>query len=489
MKPWMDYLTRTSYLLQQGLFVGDVVYYYGDKGANFIPPKHTNTSLDDGYDYDVCNLEVMVSRMEVKDHKLTLPDGMSYEVLVLPEQNDITLEALKRIEELVKAGATVIGPKPEMSTGLLDHLENDAAVKALSDKLWGEIDGSSITENPYGQGKIIYGKTVNKVLSERNVSPDFQYAGIDSEADIDFIHRKTIDEEIYFLRNKNNSVTKFSGTFRVKDKLPELWFPDTGEREKQLVYSSNENGITLDLSLDKYASVFVVFSDDNDALHIQAISGENTVEKIENDTLFVTAYHDGLYEYTSSEGKTSQFTIEDVPAREKIQGEWDLSFLNKNMGAPGSTQTATLKSLSDFSIAGIKYYAGITRYEIEFELSVDPTSEEIRSFLNLGDLWLLADISLNGNFVGTLWKSPYQIEVTDFAIPGKNTLVVDIANTWCNRLIGDAQNPQDPPFCKTNIDGKEAAEGTNWKNEPLRRSGLFGPVEISFAKQQQILIN
>ena len=114
-KPFIDYLARCSFMLQQGLFVADVCYYYGDQGANFVPPKHIDPSLGYGYDYDVANAEVIINRMSVKNNRITFPDGMSYALLVLPDRKDISLTVLGKIESLVKSGATVVGPKPELS--------------------------------------------------------------------------------------------------------------------------------------------------------------------------------------------------------------------------------------------------------------------------------------------------------------------------------------------------------------------------------------
>ena len=82
-KSFTDYLARCSYLLQQGLFVADVCYYNGDGAPNLVEPKHVDPSLGAGYDYDVCNAEVLLTRMGVRDGRIVLPDGMSYRLLVL----------------------------------------------------------------------------------------------------------------------------------------------------------------------------------------------------------------------------------------------------------------------------------------------------------------------------------------------------------------------------------------------------------------------
>jgi len=159
-RPFSDYIARSSFLLQQGHFVGDVLYYYGDQAPNFVKPKHVNPSLGFGFDYDVTNSEVILTRLDVEDGRLVLPDGQSYEILVLPDQDHADTEVLKKIESLVKKGATVVGPKPTRSHGLKDYAIRDELIKQIADQLWGDCDGRTITENQYGQGKVIWGKTM-----------------------------------------------------------------------------------------------------------------------------------------------------------------------------------------------------------------------------------------------------------------------------------------------------------------------------------------
>ena len=486
MKPWLDYLARSSFLLQQGLFVGDVVYYYGDKGANFIPPRHTNRALDFGYDYDVTNLEVMLTRMDVKDHKIVLPDGMSYEVLVLPKQDDITLAALQRIEELAAKGATVLGPRPIESTGLYQHKEHDAAVKELAAKLWGNIDGNTVQENNYGKGKIISGKTINEVLAERGVNPDFQFNSSDVSAELDFIHRSTESEEIYFIRNKRDLPVTFYATFRVNNKTPELWLADNGGKSPQLVYEESEEGISFEMNLDKYGSAFVVFSPDENRAHLESITGENILNHMDKEKIALTAFKNGDFEMLTNGNKILKFSVNTIPDPVEINGEWKISF-TEGWGAPDSVITTELKSLSEFDNQGINFYSGIAHYENSFTISKENIGKENRIFMDLGNLWLLADVTINGKYLGTLWKAPYRIEITDVVKGGENKLEIDIANTWCNRLIGDAMHPDKKQYCQTNIEGSVAAEVKSWTDAPLRKSGLFGPVSVIYAVERSII--
>ena len=199
--PFFTYLSRCQFLLQQGRFVGDVCFYLGEEPPIVAPPKHDNPSLGRGYDCDYCNAEVLLRRMSVKDGRIVLPDGMSYRLLVLQNctttspdvaahmrgdlnlristapSTAMSLEVVKKIRQLVRDGATVIGPKPEKAAGLKNYPACDEEVKAVAAEVWGDCDGKTRTERRFGKGRVICGKTPHEVLVADGVGPDFSYTG------------------------------------------------------------------------------------------------------------------------------------------------------------------------------------------------------------------------------------------------------------------------------------------------------------------------
>ncbi|MHC4798818.1 MAG: glycosyl hydrolase, partial [Planctomycetota bacterium] len=228
---WLAYLGRCQFLLSQGLFVGDVCYYYGDWAPNLVEPKHTDPSLGPGYDYDVCNAEVLLERMSVKDGRIVLPDGMSYRILVLPQRRRMPVEILQKIKELVAIGATIVGPKPQMDPGLKDYPQCDRTVRTLAQELWGACDGQGVRERAFGRGRIFWGKPLREILAGDGVKPDFEYTGGQKDALLDFIHRTTGQAEIYFVANRNDRWEPvITCTFRVAGKQPEIWDPVTGRK-------------------------------------------------------------------------------------------------------------------------------------------------------------------------------------------------------------------------------------------------------------------
>ena len=218
--PWVSYINRCQTMLQSGLFVADVLYYNGDWAPNLVGPKHVPAGLGKGYDYDVCNEEVLLTRLSVKDGKIVLPDGMSYRMLVLPATTKMPATVAQKLLELVQAGATVIGPKPLTDPGLKNHPQCDDEVKKIGEELWG---------GKTGKGRVFESKTEREVLLTDSILPDFEAAGA-KDTFIDFIHRTTSEAEIYFLANRKKRVLTPGDAFFL---VPGQWhrhrpLPDTG---------------------------------------------------------------------------------------------------------------------------------------------------------------------------------------------------------------------------------------------------------------------
>jgi len=443
-KPWVDYLSRCSYLLQQGVFVADVCYYYGDQGFNFVPPKRIDPSLGYGYDYDVTNAEVLLTRMDVKDGRVTLPDGLSYELLVLPQRDDMDLAVLRKIGQLVQKGATVVGPKPTRSNGLANRRASDARVRKMANRLWGPCDGKSCTEHAYGKGKIIWGRSLRDILKSRGIGPDFSAFGERSDVQhpLDYIHRRTAGADIYFVCNKLDRSEEASCVFRVADRTPELWMPDIGEIQPCRFERDDEGNTRVPLRLAPCGSVFVVFRDNADA------------------------------------GMPTDKAHAPEQARD-IEGPWQVRF-PPGWGAPASKTFEELVSWTDVEDEGVKYFSGVATYRNEFEVAADQLSSDHRLWLDLGRVRFVAEVNVNGQNVGILWKPPFRVEITDAAKPGANELVVEVANTWSNRLVGDACT-EGTDYCRTNI-AKSLTWQVPWKDTPLLQSGLLGPVTLVMAR-------
>ena len=505
-KDFISYLNRTSYLLQQGLFVADVLYYYGDDVPNFTFLKEDIPELNFGYDWDKCSKEIIMNRVSFDGKKIILPDGMSYRVLMLAPKKTIDLDVMKKVESLVNAGMTVVSPRPEKVTGLTGFPESDRELKAIADRLWGKMDGKTITENKVGKGRVIWGQNINDILVKMKVHPDFSFRSNQDKTALDYIHHSTNTEEIYFVANRfaRKGINDFEFrylthlpdryeqvecTFRVSGKIPQLWNPKSGETKEILVYRE-ENGHTIvPLNLEPEGSVFVVFKTAPAQKHVTAIQkdGKNWFPQNQFETketplidlfkqgekMVAAIYESGMYTLTWSDGRKETVRADKIQSPTELTGKWDLHF-DPKWGAPEKLEINALKSWIKFEEPGIKYYSGTANYLKSFSL----TANDIRNkllILDLGNVQEMASVKINGHQMQVMWSAPFLFDITPFVREGANNLEVEVVNLWPNRLIGDSKLPEKQRLTQTNINKFNVPDAESF----LRESGLLGPVKIS----------
>jgi len=468
---FFTYLSRCQYMLQQGTFVADVCFFLGERPPTLAPPKYIVPSLGPGYDCDYSNSDVLLNRMTVRDGRIMLPDGMSYRLLVLqnctspsPEICDkvgkyqslsvssvpstaMSVEVIKKIRELILAGATVVGPPPETATGLKNYPGCDEQLRKIADEIWGELDGKIHTERKFGKGRVIWGKTPREILLADGVAPDFTFTGqSETPEQFDYIHRTIGDTEIYFVINRTNQPEKKDFTFRVTGKQPEIWNAVSGEICKANDFKQVNGNTTINLQLDCFDSYFIVFrksdSDGSDRSH-----------------------------------KTNYPELKEIA---ELSGSWKISFDTK-WGGPDTITFSELMSWTDRAEEGIKHYSGKATYRKTFDLTQRANENKKamhkteRLFLDLGDIKNVAEVRLNGVKLGVLWCAPWRVEITNVVKPTGNNLEVDVINLWANRVIGDLNLPAENRYTKTH-DGFRFDFLTG--KTPLIKSGLLGPVRV-----------
>lgn len=261
---WMDYLARCQFLLQQGKPVADILYLADERA-----PRHwrnpNRSGERTGYNYDVCPAEALLSRVFMKNGRLTLPDGMNYRLLVLPETETMTPELLARIRDLVEAGATIVGAPPATSPSLTRYPECDARITRLTSQIWGHCDGRTVTENRLGQGRVFWGPSPAEVLRRDVVPADFLAQTGTRPANLNWTHRTLPGAEVYFIANKTFENQETICQFRVSDLRPEVWHPDAGNVEQPAVYDVDSEMVRVPLRFASAESVFVVFRPGNKA--------------------------------------------------------------------------------------------------------------------------------------------------------------------------------------------------------------------------------
>ena len=430
-KPLFSYINRCQWMLQQGCFVADVLCYRGDHTPNFSQLKKSDPAgILPGYDYDVITEEALLKRTSSKEGRIVLPDGMSYRILVLPDRKEISLAALRKIKELVSAGATVIGPMPVKAESLRDISATDAEVLRIARELWGKT---------IGMGRVISERNAREVLLSDGVPPDCQLlvgTNTSTPAYLDYIHRSAGTTQIYFTANRSTNGVAAKGIFRVSGKTPELWNAVTGERRNASEWSEKDGLTTIPLNFAPCGSSFVVFRKN---------------------------------EYPPTRvAKNTPSTPSTVTT---LQGPWKVQF-DPKWGGPEAVIFSTLDDWTHRPELGIRYYSGKAKYvnTFDFPESAMPKNDS-RIWLDLGEVRELASVRVNGRDCGTIWCPPFRADITDAVKAGTNNLEISVVNFWPNRIIGDDAQPSNSRFTRTNV--RKLTKAT-----PLMQSGLLGPVMV-----------
>ncbi len=654
-RSWIEYLRRCHFLLQQGKYVADVAYFIGEDA-----PKMTGLrqpELPAGYSFDYINADAIENRLQVKDGRFVLPDGMSYRLLVLPQGASMRPALLSKLRALVAAGGAILGSPPAQSPSLEDFPRADQQLRQLAAQLWSGVDGTRVTSAAFGRGRVFRGTSLQSALSQLAAPPDF--SGVDASKTL-FIHRSTPQAEVYFLSNQTDAEQAITPAFRVVNRAPELWHPDSGRVEPLAAYQSAGELTRVPLRLAPRGSVFVVFRgkaardpivrvlregkavldtapqpvepssaavskyltmalwvkpSDETPLLPEAKSGIIGLSARRNDVIFpphgdtfstdgrhagaglavgtngvsvfehgasyfvpilthaaqlngwthlavvynngqpslylngvlvhtglqsdytvhlgtpnspfrgtlggfeqfsralspaeiarlaqatspaattsgapveltrgrsgglqALVWQPGRYTLQSARGKPRLLNVPALPAEVELGGPWQVNFA-ANSGAPAQASFEKLESWTQHSDPTIKYYAGTAKYLKSFNLPAGALAANRRLYLDLGDVQSLAQVVLNGRDLGTLWKAPYQVDISGAARAGANQLEVRVTNVWHNRLVGQKLQPE--AFAAPGVEQPWASVFPNYgPDEPLFPSGLLGPVVLRSA--------
>ena len=209
---WADYLARSCYMLQRGHYVADVLWYYGEDTNIAGIYGHELPAVPEGYSYDFINPYGVKNLLSVKDGSIVTPSGMKYKVLVLGEHCKVmSIEVLRKLDELAKAGAVICGTVPEAPAGLTD-------CPAEFDRLVADIWKA-------GRPNVSTGQLAG-VLKANGVEPDFCYV---APAELKFVHRTDGDREIYWVRNFSDLAVKAQLQLRDAEGVVTVYNPETGE--------------------------------------------------------------------------------------------------------------------------------------------------------------------------------------------------------------------------------------------------------------------
>lgn len=412
-KAWVDYLSRSSYMLQQGQHVADVLVYYGeDTNITKLYESHHGPSVPAGYQYDFCSPNTLLNVIDWNQgHYQSKASTMKYKVLWLDKNVDyMSNKVLRKLAQMAKAGAVIAGGKPVHPAGAAD---DPAEFEQLVNAIWGS-----------GLKNVSTGIELKQVLQQQGIAPDFDTA----TAGMRYLHRDCVNIQIYWVNKPSLEQENVTATFRVTGLKPQIWHPETGVME-DASYSITEQGTTVQIPMVQDDAVFVVFGEKANETNVTL---PQAVEKEQSAT----------------------------PA------EWVVQF-QEGRGAPESITLTELSDLSQHADTGVKFFSGVATYTTT--LNVEKLEGD-KQYLDLGEVGVMADVKVNGQSLGIVWKKPYRIDVTGALKAGENQLTIEVANLWRNRLIGDKQ-PGATPVTFTDMP-------YYFGMEPLFPTGLIGPLKL-----------
>lgn len=430
-RPFWDYQARCAYLMRQGRPVVDLAVYLGENAPVKIL-TYRLPEIPSGYDFDAFTSDALFRRMEARDGRVVLPDGMSYRMVILPRNGELTLAALKKIASFVEAGVPVYGPRPTGSPSHVD-LACDEEYRRWVAALWGETPVSQ-GRRSYGRGTVYWGMPLHEAVAEAGLTPDLALMHGDVKTGkLYFAHRRLDDADIYFLDNHTQRPLSDTIIFRSAYRQAQLWNPIDGRRYAVPALPMNDGTVALPLELAPREACFVVLAD------------------TPSDTL------------PAARWLCRERVVE-------VEDPWQVYF-DPAKGGPGEVVFHTLTDWTTHADARIRYYSGTALYR--GQLVVQRRDARERVCLRFSSLGAVARVVVNGREAGIVWCSPWEVDLTPFVHDGDNVLELYVANSLMNRMIGDASRPADERITYAYPEIVTPAD-------TLVASGIAGPVSLLY---------
>jgi len=459
-----SYLQRSSYLLRQGTSVNDVALYLpnDDGWAHFtngnphlieilrerVGTDVISTILDSGYGFDFFDDDVLMKTGRTEPERLVL-GASSYRVVILPGVERISLETMRKLEQLARGGVTVIATRriPDIVPGLNATPADQAELHQMTRRLFSGVVGrASFIED---EKQLLGEKLVSLLPPDMALSP--------AAPEIGFVHRRTNDADIYFVANTSNTPQKVKATFRVANPgTAELWDPLSG-KISEVRAERGQSGTTIYLEFQPYASQVLIFS--------KRIFGMIPDEPVIS-----------------------------MPSPIDLSTGWRVRFGDNTE----PVVMAQLQSWTDNEAT--RYFSGTATYEKEVNVPKDSLSSGTIAMLHLGEgkpvpeqalrsgmqTWFdppvreAAVVYINDRRVGSAWCPPYALNLSKFLQPGNNKIRIVVANLALNYMAGRRL----PDYRLLNLRYGERFQAQDMDKVQPVAAGLLGPIRLVFERRR-----
>jgi len=442
------YLQRMCFLLRQGKPANDVALYLSnsDAWAQFTANGNPAVSevlaarlgknifghvLDAGFNFDF-----------IDDEAIELV-GMPYAAVVLPGVERIPLAALQKIRDYALHGGVVIAIQfvPHVAPGLLEGKRDSAKVQALSRELF---------EGQYARGILVQNEAALGAVLTSKLTPDVELNP--SAPEIGFIHRKLDDGHLYFLANTGNQAHDIEAIFRVRTLSPERWDPFTATKSAVRWNRIHDGRTAVTIHFEPYESALLMFSSSPSA------------------SAPAPARHGS------------------VPASIDLSRGWKVTFT----GTGKSMQMDRLRPWTELD--GLRFFSGQGAYEKAVSVPESMLKSGAKVYLNFGkgvpiephhrrngtQAWIespvreAAVVYVNGQRAGSVWRPPYELEITPWLHTGANMLRVVVGNLAINSMAGKSLLD----YRLLNLRYGKRFDPQDMENLQPLPSGLLGPIAL-----------
>jgi hypothetical protein len=462
------YLQRVSFALRQGkpandvalLLPNDDVWSTFSVRSDSTKPVVTqggfntvdsNFSIDESLDHSL--VSAVIPQVLDAGFNLDFIDadaievvGIPYKVLILPAIDRLPLATYQKIEEYARHGGIVIATHslPATAPGVREAESEGRQIREISHRLFQANNAA---------GHFISDETQLGASLATYLTPDVMISP--KTPRIGFIHRKLAIGDLYFIANTSNQAHHVRATFRHAAKHAEWWDPFTGGA------SPVENPAAVDLDLQPYESRLILFADS--------------------------------LTQTQKLGPTARAHTRTID----LTSDWQAAFGAANQTVP----IAKLHSWSEDPAS--KYYSGQVSYVRTFDLSAQDLSSGVSGVLDFGPgtpidepsplpehsmrayveapVREAAEVYVNGERAGFVWRPPYTIDVTRFLKVGKNALRINVGNTAINSLAGRAL----PDYRLLNQRYGERFTPQDMSNLEVLPSGILGALQLDLDRTRQ----
>ncbi len=450
-KAWFQYMARGQFLLQQGYAVADVAYFVGDEAPSTCPGFDKQSQwLPKGYKADCMNADVLINRTQIADGKLMLPEGNGYSAIVLGNSRQMAPATLARLEQAAAGGVMIFGAKPAPMLPLGIQKAEIAGFQTRIDALWARPEVSEAS-------------TLGTKLATKQ-PPNFITI---NDTSLPFTQRKTAEGDIYFTYNLGDKAQSYELSVAGTGSAPEIWDAATGTRGKVEQYNFDNGRTQFQMHLEAGQSAFIILSQKADA------------QPQSPNRLPLTLSH--------------------------IAAPVNWSVVLADVTGGSITLTAgPLVDLKNHPDPRARDFAGVATYKTTMKLTADQLKGAQQITLDLGQVAVSAMVRINGKEIATSWAAPHRIDIGSALKAGSNSIEIDVATLWSNRLIADAALPDTSGFKVADRSNNPTTIMVDWyannqppppgprksfatqnffkKDDPRVSAGLIGPVAIVITK-------